>query len=64
MSERPDQISEPWTHKRIRHRLTTLIEVMPAIVAHDIASRKLIENIAEDLREIRARLDQLAGDYK
>ena len=53
-----------WTYKRIRYRLSTLIEVLPLARARDESSEKLLKNIHDDLREIRAGLDQLQGDYK
>lgn len=55
---------EPWTHRRIRHRLTTLIEVLPTVNGADKHSRETLKNIHEDLQKIRAGLDQLCGDYK
>ena len=59
-----DELEEVWTHKRIRQRLSAVIEVLPTVNAQDQHSRTLLKNIHDDLRQIRAGLDQLAGDYK
>jgi hypothetical protein len=55
---------EPWTARRIRHRLTTLIDALPMAEGRDQHSRELLKNVRDDLIEVRAGLDQLFGDYK
>jgi hypothetical protein len=52
------QDNEPWTFARVRHRLNTLIEVMPKR-ASEITSDQLLPNIWSDLVELRAAVDQL-----
>ena len=49
---------EPVTFKRVRHRLSTLIEVMPKS-AKEIYTGNLLTNIREDLVWIRLGLDEL-----
>ena len=59
-----DKDGEPITFKRVRRRLTTLIEALPSATAGDASTRILLANVTDDLKETRAWLDQLCGDYK
>ena len=52
---------QPWSYQRIRSRLSTLIKVMP-LAGGDEHTRKFLENMREDLIEIRAGLDQWHGE--
>ena len=48
-----DKNGEPWTYSRVRHRLSTLIEV----ASWAVGDQKTRQNIIEDLVEVRACLD-------